>query len=160
MQEVVENRPAVLGVHDFGMKLHAVDLLLRAPHRRDVAARRRRQRAKPAGSATTESPCDIQTRDLRGTPSKSGVSRSRDHQRRRAVLGVIELDELGAEIARKQLHAVADAEDRNARLDDRRRPCPGAPATSVLSGPPDRMIAAGSRGESALHGVSCGTISQ
>ena len=33
----------------------------------------------PSGSFTTESPCDIHTRDSSGTPSKSGVSRFDDH---------------------------------------------------------------------------------
>src|SRR5215469_8800092 len=36
----------------------------------------------------------------------------------------------------------------------------GASSTSVLSGPPDNISAAGLRADSALHGASCGTISQ
>src|SRR5580693_1057330 len=36
----------------------------------------------------------------------------------------------------------------------------GASSTKVLSGPPDRISAAGARDDSALHGVSNGTISQ
>ncbi len=131
-------------VHDLGMKLNAVDLLLRVAHRRDVQRAVEASARKPGGNDTTVSPCDIQTRDSSGTPSKSGVSRSATTRRRRPIFGMVELDELCADVARQQLHAVTDAEDRHARLDE----------SPSIAGAPSTKRALGATGENQRSGAA------
>ena len=79
-----------------------------------------------------------------GTSSNSGVSRSVTHSVAGPYSARSSLYELGPEVARHQLHAVADARDRHAGFRDRGS-ISGAPSTSVLSGPPESTSAAGRR---------------
>ena len=159
-QEVFENRSPVLRVHDLGMKLHAVDLLLLVAHRRDATTRSRSERAIAARQRNDRIPVrHPDSRLFRDAVEERRFSIA-DDQRARTVLGMIELDELGADLARQQLHSVADAEDRHAA--SRRFPYP-SPARRRPACSPDRpresAPPARARRE-LLHGVSCGTISQ
>ena len=147
VQKVLEDRRPTCRVHDLGMELHAVDLALGVADRRDVAARRRSERFEARwqrrDGVAVRHP---HARAAAGTPSKN-AGRRVDRQHRRPELGVLERDELAAEISRDQLHAVANAEQSGRRFQESPDPYPARSSTSVLSGPPERMIAAGSRGE-------------
>ena len=114
----------------------------------------------PSGSATTESPCDIHTRDSPGTPSNSGESPSSIE----SAAGPYSARSSGTSsppsVARHELHAVADARGSERRRRGSRDPSRARRGASALSGPPERIRPAGSRADSTDHGVSYGTISQ
>ena len=116
VQEILEDRGPGFGVHDFRMEQHGVPLVRVVGHRGDRATSTcARARVNPGGTLSTESPCDIHTRDARGTPRNSGESLPVDDQLRRTELAVAEPHEPAAEALHHQLHAVADARAAAAR---------------------------------------------
>ena len=146
---------AGFGVHDFGMKLHAVDLAsAHRPSRRRCSARVDASATKPARKLRRPNRRATSTRATRvgHAVRRAAIPRSLRSQRRRAVFGVIELAPVprrdGAPSAACRSRCRESAA-RSARSPDRDR---AHPATSVLSGPPERMIAAGLRAASVVHG--------
>ena len=70
---------------------------------------------KPGGTAVTESPCDIHTRDSGGTPRNSGESARSTRELRRAELAVSQPQQPAAEALHQQLHPIADPQQRQRR---------------------------------------------
>ena len=111
----------------------------------------------PSGGATTESRCDIQTVCSAGqVVEELGLLD--------AQLGLAELGDAGAvdaaaEVQRQQLHAVADAERRNAELEERGS-TRGAPSAYTDAGPPLRISACGLRARTCSGVTVCGTSSE
>ena len=133
VEEVLQHVLPVRRVHDLGVELDAVERRARRPRtRRSASTASRRRRARPSGGAVTESRWLIQTVCSAGRPANSAPAPA-------VELGLAELGDAGpvdraAELQRHQLHAVADAERRDAELEqlrvdarralgvDRRRP--------------------------------------
>ena len=91
----------------------------RRPARRTASSRSGPWRWKPSGRREIESPWLIQTGCSRSMPVNSGVVRG-DADAGRAVLAVVERDDVATELVGHQLGAVADAEDRDPARPDRR----------------------------------------
>ena len=118
VQEVLEDRLPVGRVHHLGMELDAVDAALPILERRDRGVRRRRGHRRPGrrrrDRVTVAHPHRLLGRQV-----------VEELRLRRLELGLAEFGEprmrdLAAEIARHQLHPVADPERRDAELEDRR----------------------------------------
>ena len=122
-QEVGEQLRALRGVHDLGVELDAVDrhaVAVRGPWRRRARCRWCASGAKPGGrrlDAVAVAHPDRRTRP--GRPAKRRAARpaSRQLDRGRAVLAVVGRGHLAAQLVGQQLHAVADAQHRHARLE-------------------------------------------
>ena len=107
-------------VRHLGMELHAEDRQRLVLDRGDRAGRRRGQRHEVVRRrASTWSPWLIQTSNLLGHAGEQ-VARLRDVAAGPAELAGRDVLDLAAERLAGELHAVADAEHRNAELKDRR----------------------------------------
>ena len=142
VEEPLQDLLAVRRVHDLGVELDAVELARVVLEGGDRRRRRARRRPRaPAGGAVTESRWLIQTVCSRGKLAEQ--RRLLRLELGLAVLGdVVRLD-LAAELARHQLHPVADAERGHAELEDargrrrarpRRRPTRGRRRGSARAG--------------------------
>ena len=118
VQEVLQDRLPVGRMHDLGVELHAVEPALPILERRDRRVRRRRGHRRPGRRR-----CDrVAVAHPHGLLGREVTEELR---LLRLELGLAELREpgvgdLAAEVARHELHAVADAERRDAELEDRR----------------------------------------
>ena len=157
VEEVLQDLLAVRRVHDLGMELDAVELARAILERRD---RRGRRGGGHLGA---------------GGRRGHGVAVAHPHR----LLGREVVEELGlvrlelrlpelrraraldraAEIARHELHAVADAERRDPEREDRRVES-GAPSAYTDAGPPERMSAAGFRAATSAADRRCPTSSE
>ena len=119
VEEVLQHVHPVRRVHDLGMELHAVERALgRLERARSASTDDPATTRAPSGGATTESRCDIQTVCSAGVSFSS--DRLLDLELRLAELGDAGAVDAAAEVERHQLHAVADAERRDAELEDAR----------------------------------------
>ena len=114
--------------------------------------RSRRARRSPSGARCTESPCDIQTRCSAGCPPSS-VPGGGDADRRPAVLRDAGAGHLAAEHLGHRLEAVADAEDRHARLEQVGVDAPGRPARRPTRGHPRARSRPGFRASISATGM-------
>ena len=114
---------------------------------------------KPSGSRVIESPWLIQTGCSRSRPANrpsSAVMRDVG----RAVLAVVDREDVAAELVGHQLRAVADAEDGDPPAPDRPGRVAARRRRRPTFGPPDRMIARVPRRSSSSSGVSWGSSSR
>ena len=147
-------------VRDFGMKLHAVDFFRSIAHRGDVAALRGCQRAIPVRAGSRPNRHGTSTHAM--YPERRRRAASRD--RRPATSPDRTRHDRASRAPRRYRARAIACRNRCPRSATPIRrslgPFPARPSVSVLSGPPERMSAAGLRNCSASHGVSYGTISQ
>ena len=120
--EAAQQRLALLRVRDFGMELHAVPAARLVGHRGDRDASVRAVTVKPGGASATWSPWLIHTSRRGGEPGWSFRPSSSASCGDELDLGVAELARVGglglaAELRGHGLHAVADAEHRQARVE-------------------------------------------
>ena len=119
--------------------------------------------SKPAGSRSTRSPWLIQTDALgpaRAAAAKQRVAAVPILRMRAPVLAVVGLLDDAAELVHQELEPVADAQDGHAEVEQIAVSRPGAPASSTLDGPPERMMPAGSQAATAVERERGGWISQ
>ncbi len=126
-EERLEDLHAVLGVRDLGMELHAVDAAVAVFEPGDgyrVGARGHGEAGRRGGDRVAVAhPHDLVDREI-GEQQR----RALDVQLGAAVLALPGLGDLAAEIARDELRAVTDAEQRDTRRRRPRRRSSGAPS--------------------------------
>ncbi len=119
VQEVAKDRRSGLRVHHLGVKLHAVDFALRITHRGNIAAGRRSERFEASWKLDHRITVRHPHARLLGHTLPERRFAMRDRQCGGAIFGVIELDQFRSEIARNELHSVANAQQRQAALQNR-----------------------------------------
>ncbi len=119
-QEVFEDAAPVLGVHHLWMELHGVDASRRIAHRRASAAIGARQVLEPGRELDDRVAVrHPDTRPFRHA-GKQRRRRPRHLQRRRPVLGMIEFDQFEVQMPRDQLHPVANPQNGDTAVQNRR----------------------------------------
>ena len=116
VEEARQHVLAVRRVHDLGVKLHPVDARARSSNAATGAVAEAASTAKPGGAAVTVSRCTSSTSARRGRPGeqRAGLVTRSAARPNSADLGALDQ---AAERVRQQLQAVADAEDRDAELE-------------------------------------------
>ena len=161
VEEVLERLLAERRVLDLGVPLHAEQAARAVLERGD--------RASPTTSRAPRSPRAPRAPRRRGSSTRSArpgcrpapCPRRRPRPRCRRTRAAPVCATVAAERPRHRLEAVADAEHRDAGLEQRRVDRRARPSAYTDDGPPDRMIAAGSLAEQvARRDAVCGTISE
>ena len=119
--EAADDLDALLRVRDLGMELQRVDLALHVGHRGERRVRRRRDRGEPGRQlldaiAVAHPDLEIRARLREALEQRIGA---RELHFRVAVLAMVRGLDGAAELRGERLHAVADAEHRRLRREDR-----------------------------------------
>ena len=116
-EEVLEHGPALGGVGDFRVELHAEKLAPGVGRGREAGVRRGGRGVKPLGSLRMESPWLIQQVVFRADPFEQPRRRA-DGKLGEAVLAFSRAFDAAPESRRHELHAVADAQHRNTEAEN------------------------------------------